>query len=436
MRRIHLFLLAGMLITLAVLGRGAAAAPIPVVAVDSIAAMQALEGGKYPHVTVTGFYAGSIRGGGDFLFQAGSRAVPDGCTVFGDAQNLGRWIRRMGNVLDVTMCGAKWDNNTDDASAISAAFTVASGAGLTVSCPGGTGNVGTTVEPARFTGVVFKCAGMDASTITCTMKPGRPCFLFQNKIGTAAVQAPQIYDVNFAAAVGAQSPSVIIQYNSIAGGFTDTAATQNYMMRPIVQRVIISGGQIAIQCSKCFDGDFSLGTFFNQDRHAFDIEGSDWMNIGDAGTNRITTSGDYPIKLVSHGTFGNGDLVTHNDILIPRTGVGAYIYSSARSAYIEKNYFEGRTEGACEIKIDIGASHAIVRENHVTDRTVKNWLCVVPLLRQAEFSSNITTSHGQGPALFENRGEWKDLLLRHVLVHYGNWTEAGFPYDWTAPFFP
>jgi len=413
----------------------ALAQPRPIVAVDSIAALEGLDGAKYPNVSVTGYYAGTAKGGGEFVWQPGNASAPDNCTLF-EGIGPGRWQRRMGNVLDVTMCGAKWDNNTDDAGAISAAFTAASRAGLTVSCPGGTGNVGATVAPASFARVVFKCQGMEASTINCTMKAGRPCFLFQSPIGTAAIQAPQIYDVSFTAATGPAAPSVIIQYNSVAGGFTDTSSTQNYMMRPIVQRVIVSGGAIAIQCSKCFDGDFSLDTLFNQERHGFDIEGSDWMSIGDAGSNRITNSGDYPIKLVSHGTFGNGDLVSHNDILIPKHGVGAYIYSSARSAYIEKNYFEGRTEGACEIKIDIGAAQAIVRENHVTDRTVKNWLCVVPLLRQGEFSSNITTSHGQGPALFESRGEWKDLLLRHALVHSGNWSEAGFPGSWLAPVLP
>ena len=84
-----------------------------------------------------------------------------------------------------------------------------------------------------------------------------------------------------------------------------------------------------------------------------------------------------------------------------------YIYSSARTSYLEKNYFEGATSGACEITIDTGAAHAVVRDNHVTDRTVKNWLCVVPQLRQADFSDNQTTSHGQGPARFDNKGSGK-----------------------------
>jgi hypothetical protein len=428
-------LLWGIVIAAAIGGNADAASPQPriIYAVDSIAALQALDGAKYPDVSVTGFYAGMTKGGGMFAWQADSAAPPDNCTVFPAAQKQGRWLRRMGNVLDVTMCGAKWDNAADDSAAIALAFTTASRSGYSVSCPGGTANIATTMAPASFANVIFRCQGMGASTINCTVPAGRPCFLFQNPIGLNAIQAPQITDVSFTAPSGPRAPGAVIQYNSIAGGFTDTAQTQDYMMRPIVQRVTILGGGIGIQCSKCFDGDFSLNTLTNQERHGFDLEGSDWMSIGDAGSNRIAYSGDYPILLVSHGTFGNGDLVSHNDILAPRQGVKAYIYSSARTSYLEKNFLEGETHGACEIKIDQGASHVLVQGNHVTDRTVDHWLCVVPMLRQADFSNNQTTSHGQGPALFENRGTWKDLLFHHAIVHSGNWSESGFPGFWPIP---
>jgi hypothetical protein len=159
------------------------------------------------------------------------------------------------------------------------------------------------------------------------------------------------------------------------------------------------------------------------------------MSVGDAGSNRVGGAGDFAIRLASHGTFGNGDLVSHNDLLSPRPGAG-YIYSSARTAYIEKNFMEGLSHAPCEIKIDLGASHAVVRDNHVTDPTVAHWLCVVPALRQAEFSSNQTTSHGQGGALFQNQGNWKDLILHHTIVHFGNWSEDGFPANWLDFFRP
>lgn len=415
---------------LCLLSWGAAAAPPrPVLAVDSVANLQAVDGHKNPFLQVIGFHAGSLQGGGLFVWQDTGK-VPDNCTVFA-AANGGRWVRRLGHgVLDVTMCGAPWDGVHDDAPAFNAAFTVASANGFSLSCPGGMGRIASTVAPKQFANVILRCQGMEASKLSCTVE-GRPCFLFQNPVGSAEIQAPQIYDLDIIAAPAPHGPGTVIQYNNIAGGFRDDRTTQSYMMRPIVQRVQISGGAIGIQCSKCFDGDFSLDVLSQQSRHGIDLEGTDWTSIGGAGPNRVESTGGVPIWLASHGTFGNGARVVHNDILVPGAGTEAYIYSSARTSYLEANFLEGATNGACEIKIDMGAIHAVVRDNLVTDRTVKNWLCVVPQLRQADFSSNQTTSHGQGPARFENRGSWKDWLLGRPVTHTGNWSEVGFPSLWT-----
>lgn len=410
--------------------QASAAQPRPVHAVDSVAEMADADPQKTPVLEVLGYYAGSLKGGGLFVWQASNQA-PDGCTVFAAATGKGRWLRRLtSSVLDVTMCGARWDGVADDAPAFNTAFTVASQNGYSLSCPGGRGRIARTVAPKQFEKVVLRCQGMEATYLSCEVT-GRPCFLFQNPVGSAAFQAPQIYDLNIVGPRMPNGPSVVIQYNNVGGGFRDDDTTQGYMMRPIVQRVQIAGGDIGIQCSKCFDGDFSLNSLSYQGRHGFDLEGSDWISIGGAGPNRIAQTSGVPIRLASHNTFGNGNRVVHNDILWPTVPVEAYIYSSARSSYIEKNFIEGKTGGACEIKIDMGAANAVVQGNLVTDRTVKNWLCVVPQLRQADFSSNQTTSHGQGPARFENRGNWKDLFFRHVITHQGNWSEAGFPSTWS-----
>ena len=65
---------------LAVLLPAAPAAAATVAAVDSIAALQALDGTKNPAAQVTGFYPGSLLGGGFFVWVelpegAGSRAL-------------------------------------------------------------------------------------------------------------------------------------------------------------------------------------------------------------------------------------------------------------------------------------------------------------------------------------------------------------------------
>jgi hypothetical protein len=404
----------------------ASAAPRPVHVVGSVAEMQSADGAKTPVLQVLGYHAGSLLGGGLFAWQASGKA-PDNCTIFTGADGNGRWVRRLETgVLDVTMCGARWDGTTDDGPAFNAAFTVASANGYSLSCPGGLGRIARTVAPQRFEKVILRCQGMEASRIYCDLA-GKPCFLFQNPVLLREVQAPQIYDLSIETRRPRGGAGVMIQYNSIAGGFTDDATSQSYMMRPMVQRVQIVGGDIGIQCSKCFDGDFSFNHFTVQRKHGVDLEGSDWMSVA---RNRIAATGGPPVRLASHGTFANGNAVTHNDLLSPDKGVEAYILSSARTSYIEKNYMEGATRGACEIKIDMGAAHAVVRDNHVTDRTVKNWLCVVPQLRQADFSYNQTTSHGQGAARFDHQGNWKDLIFRHVITHRGNWSEAGFPSAW------
>jgi hypothetical protein len=74
------------------------------------------------------------------------------------------------------MCGARWDGVADDAQAVSTAFSVASRQALSLTCPGGTGKITRTVAPANFSGVVFRCQGMAASKIVCTVQ-NAPCFL-------------------------------------------------------------------------------------------------------------------------------------------------------------------------------------------------------------------------------------------------------------------
>src|SRR3954469_1930638 len=174
------------------------APPRPIYAVDSVAEMQAADGRKTPMLQVLGYYPGSLQGGGLFVWRSSDKA-PDNCTVFADAAGNGRWLRRLTNsVLDVTMCGAKWDSVSDDAPAFNAAFAVASANGFSLSCPGGTGRIAGTVAPKRFENVVLRCQGMAASTLSCVVE-ARPCFLFQNPVGSAAPQAPQIYDLNIVA---------------------------------------------------------------------------------------------------------------------------------------------------------------------------------------------------------------------------------------------
>ena len=86
--------LAGLFVALFVffLGDGASAAPQPVLAVASVAELKAADGAKTPILQVTGYYSGSLLGGGLFVWQAGCR-LPDNCTIFAPGNGKGAWVR-------------------------------------------------------------------------------------------------------------------------------------------------------------------------------------------------------------------------------------------------------------------------------------------------------------------------------------------------------
>jgi hypothetical protein len=112
-------------------------------------------------------------------------------------------------------CGAPWDGVHDDAPAFNAAFAAASTNGLSLSCPGGNGRIASTMAPSRYENVVLRCQGMAASTLNCIVE-AKPWFLFQNPVNSAP-QAPQIFDLNIVASRLPHGPSIVIQYNGIAG---------------------------------------------------------------------------------------------------------------------------------------------------------------------------------------------------------------------------
>ena len=163
--------------------------------VNSVAALTALSTARKSRSCISqDIHAGSPkRAAGDCIWQPSAGGSPDTCTVFSAGAGPGHWLRQLPNsLLDVTMCGAKWDGAADDGAAITAAFGVASRDGYTLTCPGGTGRTATTIAPANFRNVVLRCQGMNASTIACDVPAGRACFLFQNTNGLEEVQAPQL----------------------------------------------------------------------------------------------------------------------------------------------------------------------------------------------------------------------------------------------------
>jgi hypothetical protein len=102
-------------------GSGAHAATISAVA--SVEEMRGLA--SRGAVQLLAYHADLNKGGGLFTWDGVSNAEVDSCTIFAGKSGAGRWIRQLSGPLDVTMCGAWWDNSHDDAAILTQAFKVA-----------------------------------------------------------------------------------------------------------------------------------------------------------------------------------------------------------------------------------------------------------------------------------------------------------------------
>src|SRR6185503_17576296 len=287
-------LIPGLLLLAGMIGPAALAAPIPISAVASIAEMQGLNGVAMPVVQVLSYYPGLNRGGGLFVWNAASGDAPDSCTVFAPqkqaAGQKGRWVRQLPGALDATMCGAYWDNNHDDAAALTRAFAAASNLRVMLSLPGGAAKVCSSVKAAQ--GVSVHGQGMStngASTPGATLVNGTCIksgwvFDITAPAGAGPMEAPKYYDMEIQAGSNS-NPGGCIRWNDVRGGFVDGPGSQLYMMHPHAQRIwcdMPAGDKIGFECSKCFNGDFSLNSTTGG-KHGISLEGSDVMCIGCAG---------------------------------------------------------------------------------------------------------------------------------------------------------
>ena len=428
-----------------------AAAPRPVLSVASVDELQAERGTAA--LLLLSYHAGTNRGGGLFVWDATANTAPDGCVVFAArGATAGRWIRQLTGALDATMCGVYWDNIHDDAAALTRAFAVASRLGAALDLPRGTAKVCSSVTAAR--AVIVRGQGMGTSNdslpsptlIDGSCMKGGWVFDLQTPNGTTNLEAPKYFDMEIRAGRNS-NPGGCIRWNNAAGGFTDSAASQNYMLHPIAQRIFCSfhnapgNQQIGLECSKCFDGDFSQNNVI-YGKTAIALEGSDVMCIGCAGPNRVSYSIDSLIRLAAHGTFGNMNRVVANEILYPtdnRQRYDSFIYDGSRSSTIESNHIEGVISGVQSvIHVAGGFSHAI--ENNDIDvladasggiiKSAPHWL-----VADGPFVNFRATNNGcgaciLGPALFRNNSpNYNDGGVRQIITHGGNAAngDVGFP---------
>ncbi len=424
------------------LGCGAVlGAPMPMSAVASIAELQGMSGGV---VQVLSYHPGINKGGGLFTFQASSTAAPDGCMFFAASGGKGRWLRQLSGPLDVTMCGAWWDNVHDDAAVLTRAFAMAAGMRTNLTLPGGTGKVCSSVTAAP--GVMLRGQGMGTpgapapsfTVVDGSCMKGGWVFDLTTPRGAITIEAPKYYDMEILTANN-PNPGGCIRWNSVAGGFTDTPESQYYMMHPHAERIycnLQTRAQIGIECSKCFDGDISQSAVTNG-KHGIALEGSDVMCIGCAGPNRISYTGDSLIRLAAHGTFGNMDRVVGNELLYPGNNdkpYDSFIYDGARSSTIEANHIEGVVPGVRSVIHVVGGfSHTII--NNDIDVLV-NTASAAPhwLIAEGPFVNFRATNNGcagcvLGPALFTSRATTYNGIVPQIITHGGNAAngDSGFP---------
>ncbi|MDA8428472.1 MAG: hypothetical protein M0T70_04380 [Geobacteraceae bacterium] len=233
-----------------------------------------------------------------------------------------------------------------------------------------------------------------------------------------------------------------IQLNDPTHGFTNDAATQEFMMRPVIEDCIFTAGNtlgIGVQISKGFDGLIRHNKFSGFSI-PIDMHGSDISAIQD---NRFLGWGTYGISLngsgsITYNTFGSQSEIAHNEFLAPANGSLAYIYSNDLHPRIYDNYLEsqGYTTTA-GIWLSSGYD-AVMRDNRleIPVADVPNWLRVDSQFASIVAQNNTTQGPSVGPPLFPAAG-YKYLYSnshRAIVNYSGNDSENGtypnaFPFN-------
>ena len=443
-----------MLAILGCLAGPAPAAPMRMTAVGTIDEMRALDGAANSVVEVVSYYPDYNKGGGLFGWNPTSSVAPDGCVTFAPqgkqgATEKGRWVRRLSGALDVTMCGVYWDGSHDDSLALTRAFTAASNLRIALALPGGIGKICSTVKAAS--AVMLRGQGMGSqggpspTLVDAGCMKGGFVFDITTPKGTTALEAPKYYDMEIITGRN-NNPGGCIRWNNAAGGFEDGPNTQFYMMHPHAERIycnMTGNQQIGLECSKCFDGDFSQNNI-NSGKIGISLEGSDVMCIGCAGPNRLSYSSDSLIRMVSHGTFGNMDRVVGNELLYPTDNhqrYDSFIYDATRSSTIESNHIEGIITGVqSAIHVIGGFGHAIENNDVAVlteigalgPRSAPHWLVAEGPFVNFRAFNNGCEGCILGPALFRNQSpDFNAGGVRQIITHGGNAVngDAGFPFN-------
>lgn len=436
----------------------AASNPANIPEVTSIAAMQALGVGSinYPAVNVASYYVGLNKGGGVFNWVAASTTATDGCTIFtASGVANGRWIRQVNSAsLSLFDCGAKGDNSADDSASFQSLENAASAYGVVAIYPQGIFKlIATTITMKP--GVVHQGEGIAYSgttplthVVVSGMGTSQWCFDLQLPNGIENIEAPKFYNMLIDGCTNA------IRFNNPAHGFTNDITTQQFMMRPYIVGVELTGTGttgIGIQASKAFQGRIQdtaiVGGGFDT---LIDLEGSDHFLISH---NDLGGGQTQQVLLQAHASFGNDDIMNGNNRFVAlANGGAAYITDNNRTSTIDNNFFEGVGTNACLISLSGGfVSYITNNDLSFAPGALTHWLCVT------DTSTGLT---GAGYVLIKATGNQLDGALtgasaffnagagiayysssgasRRLIIHNGNFQangDIGFPMNSVATSF-
>ncbi|HJS46262.1 MAG TPA: hypothetical protein VJ753_07670 [Rhizomicrobium sp.] len=274
---------------------------------------------------------------------------------------------------------------------------------------------------------------------TCISFLGSTGWVFQLQTpypgsGLTPYEAPKFRDFTILYGPTDTGPGGCFQLNSIAGGFTDTNASQQPLMHPQFTNLYCSMPQInnstkiAVQCSKCADGWANQMQILGGNI-GFDIEGSENFSIENG-----TIAGTFGpnIKLARQNTFGNNNRI-HGMQLLGFANFGqtvdSHIYDDARSSTIANNLFESLNGVTLSSNIHlVDGFTATITGNQITG-TSTNWLVVDGVYQGITAYSNLPHGAPMSVALFKNGKYLYDSNgIQSILNHSGNGNEGGWPF--------
>lgn len=283
--------------------------------------------------------------------------------------------------------------------------------------------------------------GKTGSCISYTSTTGY-IFAFQAPDGTAPFEGPKFRDftMNYVNSTASTGTGCLV-LNSVAGGFTNDASTQQPILHVETANVICnlgavaSNNQIGFFCAKCFDSHFMQTDVVNG-ATGYDIEGSDNIEIG--GGCRVTNTNSYMVKFLAHLTFGNNDSI-HNCELLQfydpgdSHNVDSAIYDGARSSTIRDTFIEGVAPSGGTLGSQVhlfDGFQAGIHDNQVT-ATATYWLLVDGNYNNINATNNGTNGAEIAPAHFNNGAYWYSSAVQQTLTHSGNGAngDLGWPFN-------